>query len=259
MYDLRTMKVAEIVDQLRALGVRPGGVLCVHTSFRAVRPVEGGPAGLIQALRDALGPAGTLVMPTMSDGESPFDPTRTPSLDMGVVAETFWRLPGVQRSTHPGASFAAAGPHADVICAPQPWSPPHGLDSPIGRVYQLGGQILLLGVGHGEDTSLHLAESLLPVPYSVEHPCVVEVDGGSAIVPIAESDHCCNNFTKMYVWLRDRGLQGEGPVGRAHARLIDARAIVEVALAHLRADPLIFLCPADAGCDECVLARASVG
>ena len=34
---------SELVQQLLALGVRPGGVLLVHTSFRRVRPIEGGP------------------------------------------------------------------------------------------------------------------------------------------------------------------------------------------------------------------------
>jgi aminoglycoside N3'-acetyltransferase len=47
---------AEIAAQLDALGVERGGVLLVHTAFRAVRPVEGGPEGLLDALRDALGP-----------------------------------------------------------------------------------------------------------------------------------------------------------------------------------------------------------
>ena len=101
----------EIVDQLRSLGVKAGGVLLVHTSFRAVRPIEGGPLGLIEALRDALGPDGTLVMPSWTgDDDAPFDPAATPaSPDLGIVADTFWRLPGVLRSDHCFA-FAAAGP-----------------------------------------------------------------------------------------------------------------------------------------------------
>ena len=70
---------AEVVAQLRRLGVRVGGVLLVHTSFRAVRPVEGGPDGLTEALLTALGPDGTLVMPTMTDGTTLFDPARTPT------------------------------------------------------------------------------------------------------------------------------------------------------------------------------------
>src|SRR5256885_1927422 len=122
-----------LAGALRTLGVRAGAVLLVHTSFRAVRPVDGGPLALIGALRDALGPAGTLVMPTMTDGESPYDPRTTPTSQMGITAELFWRQPGVVRSGHPGGSFAAAGPHAEEICGPQPLSPPHGPDSPAGR------------------------------------------------------------------------------------------------------------------------------
>ena len=67
---MKEVGTERLMAELGALGVRPGGVLLVHTSFRRVRPVEGGPLGLIRALRGALGPDGTLVMPTMTDGES---------------------------------------------------------------------------------------------------------------------------------------------------------------------------------------------
>jgi len=75
------ISVARIHDQLRALGVRQGAVLLVHTSFKNVGPVEGGPLGLIAALRLAVGSRGTLVMPTMTDGESRFDPQSTPTVE----------------------------------------------------------------------------------------------------------------------------------------------------------------------------------
>ncbi|MET0286450.1 MAG: AAC(3) family N-acetyltransferase [Polyangiales bacterium] len=242
------MLVHEVIDQLRALGVREGGVLLVHTSFRALRPIEGGPLGLIRALRAV---AGTLVMPTMTDGESVFDPRQTPTTDMGITAETFWRLPGVLRSTHPGGSFAAVGPEAARICAEQPLSPPHGHDSPVGRVYDLDGQVLLLGVGHSENTTLHLAESLADVPYSIAYPTVI-AEGETAL--IAETDHCCRNFAQADAWLG--ALQQRGPVGRGEARLMSSRELVARALEHLERDPLVFLCQRD--CDECAAARASV-
>ena len=253
------MRVAQVVAQLRALGVRPGGVLLVHTSFRAVRPIEGGPLGLIDALRSALGEAGTLVMPTMTDGETVFDPASTPTCDMGITAELFWRQPGVRRSTHPGGSFAAVGPMAERICAPQPLSPPHGPDSPVGRVHDLAGQVLLLGVGHSENTTLHLAEAIAGVPYSVEHPCVVEVDGAVRTVMIPETDHCCRGFNLLDEPLRARALQHEGLVGHARARLCDSREIVATAVGLLASDPLVFLCAPEAHCEECDTARASVG
>lgn len=249
---------AELREQLRELGVRRGGVLLVHTSFRAVGAVEGGPLGLIAALGDVLGAEGTLVMPTMTDGRQVFDPATTPSVDMGVVAELFWRQPGVLRSTHPGASFAARGPHAAAITAVQPLEPPHGHDSPVGRVFDLEGQVLLLGVHHSESTTVHLAESLAGVPYSIAHPCVVDGSAGPRTVEIAEPDHCCMGFRKLDEWLDERGLQQRGLVGRAECRLANSSAIVEVAREHLGANPLVFLCAQGVGCDECDRARRSI-
>ncbi|MFN2445531.1 MAG: AAC(3) family N-acetyltransferase [Vicinamibacterales bacterium] len=249
----------QLLAQLQRLGVRTGGVLLVHTSFRAVAPTEEGPLGLIRALRAALGPTGTLVMPTMTSGETVFDPKSTPTDGMGITAELFWRQPGVRRSTHPGGSFAAEGPLAALICRPQPLSPPHGVDSPVGHVHDMDGQVLLLGVTHSENTTLHLAEAIARVPYSVSHPCVIESDGAAHTVMIAETDHCCTGFRRLDTWLRERGFQAEGKVGNADARLCNARDVVAVAVAHLASDPLIFLCAAGAGCEECDAARDSVG
>src|SRR5262249_23639480 len=153
-------------NQLRSLGVQDGGILLVHTSFRETRPIEGGPNGLIEAILDAVGPAGTLVMPSWTgNDDEPFDQARTPAAaDLGIVADLFWRRPGVLRSSHPFA-FAAAGPAAArIISGPLPL-PPHILDSPVGHVYELEGQVLLLGVGHDANTTLHLAEIFAVVPY----------------------------------------------------------------------------------------------
>ncbi len=250
---------ADITRQLRALGVEDGGVLLVHTSFRAVQPVEGGPVGLIEALRDALGPNGTLVMPSWSGSDDePFDPRVTPAApDLGVVADTFWRLPGVLRSEHLFA-FAAAGPQAGQITADPLPLPPHIPASPVGRVHELDGQVLLLGVGHDADTTLHLAELLAGVPYRVPKHCTVLEDGRPVRIHYEENDHCCARFAFADEWLRARGLQAEGRVGHALARLARARDIVEVAREHLADDPLLFLHPAGAGCAECDEARSSV-
>jgi aminoglycoside 3-N-acetyltransferase len=252
------MRPEDLVVQLRALGVRQGAVLVVHTSFKAVGSIADGPLGLIRALRAALGPRGTLVMPAMSDGASLFDPTATPSHGMGVTAELFWRQPGVVRSTHPGASFAAQGPLAEQICAPQPLSPPHGIDSPIGRVHELDGQVLLVGVTHSENTMLHLAEAIACVPYSVSHPCVVEIDGAARSVTVAETDHCCRRFRLAETWLAARGLGRSGKVGRADSHLCNSKDLVAVTVEHLSADPLVFLCPRQEQCGECDRARDSV-
>lgn len=255
----RELSQREVVDQLRALGVRQGGVLLVHTSFRAVRPIAGGPLGLIESLRCALGSEGTLVMPSWTGtDEEPFDPSSTPaSPDLGVVADTFWRSSGVQRSNHPFA-FAAAGPRAvEITSGPLP-TPPHTPDSPVGRVHELDGQMLLLGVDHDSNTTLHLAELLGGAPYRVPKHCTVLQDGRPVRIDYGENDHCCKRFTLAGEWLVGQGMQSEGPVGHAHARLVRARDVVGVALERLARDPLIFLHSPGAGCTECDAARASV-
>jgi aminoglycoside 3-N-acetyltransferase len=246
-----------LADQLLALGVEPGGVLLVHTAFSKLKPVEGGPDGLIAALRSVLGPDGTLVMPSMSDDdEQPFDRQRTPCAGMGIVAERFWRQPGVRRSDSPHA-FAAIGPRAATITGPHPWDFPHGPDSPVGRVHDLDGQVLLLGVGHDADTTVHLAEALAGVRYRQPKWLTLVRDGRPVRADYLEIDHCCENFARMDGWLETEGLQRRGRVGHGEARLARARDIVRVAVTRLRADETAFLHPpgVDAECDA---ARGSI-
>ena len=208
-----------IATQLRALGVEPGGVLVVHCAFSRVAPVDGGPLGLIAALRAVLGPGGTLVMPSMTDDdERPFDPAATPCAGMGVVADAFWRLPGVRRSDSPHA-FAAAGPRAAEITRDQPLDVPHGPDSPVGRVHDLDRQVLLLGVGHDANTTLHLAENLARVRYRRRAAATVLQAGQVTRCEYAEVDHCCENFSLMDDWLDREALQRRGTVGHGAARL----------------------------------------
>ena len=243
---------ADLVRQLLELGVEPGGTLLVHTSFSRTGPVEGGPTGLIEALRGALGPGGTLVMPSMTDDDDePFDPAATPAIGMGIVADTFWRMAGVERSNSPHA-FAAAGPTAREILAPHPVDLPHGPDSPVGRVHALAGQILLLGVGHHSNTTVHLAEFLAGVRYRRPKSARVELEDGPALVYYDEIDHCCERFALVDGWLEATGVQRRGPVGNGEARVAFASDVIDVCLGKLRENPNIFLHPRghDVECDD---------
>lgn len=253
------MTPSDIAQQLRDLGVRLGDVLLVHMSYRAVRPVDGGPNGVITALREAVGATGTIVMPSWGDDdETPFDVNATPvSTSLGVTAELFRRLPDIRRSAH-NFAFAAAGPHAEAIVADPLPLPPHRLESPVGRVHELDGKVLLLGVGHEEDTTLHLAEVLARVPYGVPKHCTIVRDGRAVRLDYVENDHCCARFALTDDWLRAQGLQREGTVGSARARLARSRDIVRVAREKLRLDPLIFLHAESSDCLECAVARKSL-
>lgn len=247
----------DLAAQLADVGVEPGGVLLVHTAFSKVKPTDGGPDGLIDALIAAVGPRGTLVMPSMSDDdEVPFDVKATPCRAMGITADTFWRRPGVLRSDSPHA-FAAIGPEASAILAPHPIDVPHGLDSPVGRVYERDGRVLLLGVNHDANTTIHLAENLAGVRYRQTKRVTVTRSGKPDVIEYREIDHCCERFTLVDGWLDDAGLQRKGTVGRAEARLARSADVVEVVLSRLKLDETLFLHPV--GVDaECDAARASM-
>jgi len=124
-----------LVHDARRLGVSPGDVLLVHSSLSAIGWVVGGARTVIEALIEAVSPDGTLVMPAFSgdlsdpsDWRNPpvpsswidrireampaFDPDRTPTRQMGCIAETFRKWPGAMRSIHPVSSMTALGPHA---------------------------------------------------------------------------------------------------------------------------------------------------
>jgi aminoglycoside N3'-acetyltransferase len=254
---LRPSSAGEVLEQLRSLGVEPGGILLVHTAFSRIGPIEGGPIGLIAALQAAVGSAGTLVMPSMSDDdEVPFDPKSTPCRSMGVVAESFWRLPGVLRSDSPHA-FAARGSEAGAITAPHPVEVPHGLDSPVGRLYELDGQVLLLGVGHDANTTVHLAENEAGMRY-LRPKYVTVLEAGRPIRrDYEELDHCCENFALLDAWLDAEGKQRRGVVGHGLARLMRSRDVVRAAVPRLKSDETTFLHP-EGACGECDEARKAL-
>ena len=255
----RDVPISEAVGQLRALGVEEGGVLLVHTSFRAVRPIERGPGGLIEALILSVGPHGTLVMPSWTgDDDRPFDPAATSAAaDLGVVANTFWQLPNVRRSRHPFA-FAARGPKAAQIVADPLVLPPHQHRSALGRVLDHDGQVLLLGVNHDANTTLHLAEVMAHVPYGIPHHITVLREGKAARHDYIENDCCCELFVLADAWMQRAGLQSDGIVGHAPAKLMRSQDVICTAFAHLARDPLVFLHPRGSGCEECGQAWQSI-
>jgi aminoglycoside 3-N-acetyltransferase len=243
----------QLARQLHSLGVRAGDLLVVHTAFSEVGPVEGGPEGFIHALLQAVGPTGTLMMPSLADHDALFDPAATPCRDMGVVADTFWRLPGVMRSDNPHA-FAAQGPLAEQLLAPHSVVVPHGPDSPPGRAIVAGGKVLLAGVGHDANTTIHVAENVAGVGYGFEARSVVRLDGALVELRYREVDHCCRGFERVGDELRRQGWQSTGLLGHAEALLAPSARVFEAASALLGRDAEALLCPRGQ-CNYCDAAR----
>ena len=253
-----TISIQHVIQQLKEIGVEAGDTLIVHASFSKIRPVEKGVSGMISALEKVLGTDGTLVMPSMSwEDEKIFDPQTTPcNVEMGILADTFWRQNGVLRASSAHA-FAAKGKHAPYITAEQPLDIPHGMDSPVGRVHELDGKILLLGVGHHANTTIHLAEYTSGVRYRVPKKLRIRKDGEPVWFDYEEIDHCCQNFELADHWLAEREQITHGTVGHADARLMCSRDLVAVVTEKLTANETTFLHPYGVD-EECDAARDSL-
>ena len=248
--------VESLHHDLEILGVRPGMVLLVHSSLSAIGWVCGGPVAVILALRNALGPTGTLVMPAHSADltepskwrEPPvpetwwpvirknmpaYDPDLTPARSMGIIAETFRNQNGALRSAHPQHSFCAVGPRASFITDGHTLEFGMGERSPLARIYELDGHVLLLGVDHSRNTSMHLAE------YRASYPsrCVVEE---GAPLSAAGASGKWTTFEDINLDSSDFGRIGEdllrsqggggvsrGEVGQAHSQLMRQRDVVD--------------------------------
>ena len=246
---------SRLVAELTALGLDRGAVVIVHTSLSRLGWVPGGAQGVIAALLDVLGEAGTLVMPThtgqLSDPagwvappvpeswwetireEMPaYDPALTPTRNMGVVAESFRAYPGVRRSAHPHVSFAALGPDAERIVAEHPLGSMFGEHSPLARLYELDAQVLLAGVDHGNNTAIHLGEyrADLPGNRTGADGAPMTVEGQRRWVRFTETLPKDDDFAELGEdFARETGQERRGPLGWGAARLMRVQAIVDYA------------------------------
>ena len=174
---------ARLASELRALGVRPGGVLMVHARVSALGWVVGGSGAVVLALLDALGPDRTLMAYAGWEDDPygmagwpeewrvayeadlpPFDPRTAEAVHAnGRLPERIRTWPGAVRSCQPEAGIVAVGRRADWIVADHSMDDAYGAGSPLAKLIEAGGQVLALGAPLSTLTLLHHAEATVPV------------------------------------------------------------------------------------------------
>lgn len=243
-----------LVDDLSELGVAAGMTVLVHSSLSSLGWVAGGAPTVVLAIEEVVRPYGTLVMPTHSGDLSdpsgwsnppvpeawweeirrslpPFDPEFTPTRGMGRVPECFRNQKGVLRSRHPNFSFAAWGEGSVAILSDQSLDLGLGEQSPLARIYDAGGWVLLLGVRHESNTSLHLSEHRADYPAKRRVPCSspMLVEGHRRWKSYEEINYDSSDFPELGRAFEERYRQELhiGRVGAAEARLFPQALCVD--------------------------------
>ncbi len=242
-----------LAADLRQLGVKPGMTLIMHSSLSSLGWVCGGAVAVVQALMSVVTEEGTIVMPTQTGNYSDpaywvnppvpqpwwqviydtmpaFRPEVTPSYLMGTIVETFRTSPGVLRSNHPQVSFAAWGHNARYITENHPLEYGLGEGSPLARIYDLNGWVLLLGVGYNRNTSFHLAEYRSPGNTEVMLGAPVMENEQRVWKHFRDIDIDADIFPTIGEEFEQTRLVTLGIVGSAECRLFPQRPAVDFAV-----------------------------
>ena len=245
--------VSSLARDLRDLGVVPGTALFVHSSLSSLGWVAGAAQAVVLALQEAVGESGTVAMPAHSTSLSepsqwehppvpeswwdpirtetpPFDPRLTPTRGMGRIAELFRSAPGTVRSYHPQTSVAAWGAKAAFLTDDHALDSAVGEGSPMARLYDLDGWVLLLGVGHDRNTSLHLSEYRASWPSKRNSPqgAPILVDGERRWVEYEDLEWDDEDFPAIgAAFEKETDEVQVGRVARAECRLMRQRPLVD--------------------------------
>jgi aminoglycoside 3-N-acetyltransferase len=257
----------ELTSGLKSLGLDSTRPVIVHASLSAFGEVRGGAQTVLGALL-AVQPA--LMMPAFTyktmlvPEEGPLDngleygESRSQNLmaeffkmdlpadgSLGSIAETLRVYPAAHRSMHPILSFA--GVQVDEALQAQTLEDPL---APVGVLAGQDGWVLLLGVNHTANTSLHYAEKLAGrkqfVRWALTYAGVRECPAFPG---------CSKGFEKAAVWLEN--LTRQGRIGGALVRAVPLAAMIERLEKVMRHDPQAFLCD-QPDCALCGAVRRSL-
>lgn len=255
---------SDIAAAFRKVGLETGDSLIVHSSFRSLGPVAGGPTTVIQTLLDVIGPEGNLMFPTFNSppaAEPYFDPDKTPART-GIIPEMGRAWPGAVRSLHPTHSVAVIGPDAEVLTRGHLDCRAVGAGSPLDRLAKMGGKILMIGVKNNTNTTVHVGEEYAGARKVLQFFKVPSIkvrlpDGKIIDHQLDTSPSCSVAFSAIDYPLRRKGQLTDGRLGGAKILLMRGSDVIETVCEMIGDKADVLLCTWE-GCKTCSKAREAL-
>jgi len=235
-----------LVDGFRELGLQEGHHVGVHSSLSAFGYVEGGAETVVDALLDAVGPTGTVVMPAYSNNKEnvpktaedealgvtwkfrvlPYDPANN-STWTGKITDVFWRRPNAIRGPNLTHSLAAIGAKAETLA--QSWD----------HLLEADGWILLLGITLSNCSSMHISERGIEIPERILKRTRAPKDLRERYD--AENIHFgfgpYPDFGLMEEPCKEHGIMKWTQIGDSTVKLFRMRELIDLYAEYLRKDP----------------------
>ncbi len=247
----------DIMTALRGAGLGMEDKVVLHSSLSSMGWVDGGADAVVDAFLEVLGPGGLLMVPTFNyrmDGVFDRDaPTLT-----GRITEAVLARPEAVRSCCPTHSVTAIGEAAEQFCADHHLRQALGIDSPLDRVAQAGGFVMLLGVLHNTNTTVHIGEARAELPYVrvpfddvTPHSFRVRLwDGTVTTVHYSEFPGCSGAFGALEGPMRLVNRIKDFRINRARVQLTTGMDIIETVKEMVAERPDWLLCN-DPACRTC--------
>jgi aminoglycoside 3-N-acetyltransferase len=239
----------DLTREFIALGLQAGDIVLVHSSYKSLGGVEGGPQTVIDALLDVLTPEGTLIMPTFNfnfnKGE-PWDVLNTPS-HMGAITELVRTNPASRRVFHPFYSFAILGKLKDELTRVR-YKDSYGVDSIFMQLRKLNAKIMIIGLSYTHSmTFFHHVEQMEGVDYRFIKEFTGEVTDETGRTYTDTFTMLVRNIDKgvltevdpMGEVLEKRGVVAIRRIGEADVKLMNANDVYRVTAEEMKKDPTL--------------------
>lgn len=243
-----------ISADLETLNIPRDATVLVHSSFKSLGGVDGGPLTVIEALSSYFEP-GLLVMPTHTwakvNGDAPVFDVENTSSNVGILGEMFRKQPGVIRTLHPTHSLAVKGKGAQEFASGEENSgTPTTREGCYGKLYDANGYVIFLGVPLTKNTIIHGAEewadipdrfSAKPLDLKIKLADGTELDRTMYTHWSVLESHISDTYDKLLIPLLDKKIAWTGKVGDAEVTVAKIGPMIDYTMALLAQQPDVFL------------------